>query len=149
VLRDAGGNEDAAPAPVAPASGVGDLPDLRDSLRGSGVDVALDIDPSIDALPAMVATTSYRIVQEALTNVLRHAPSSSARVSVRRQGDTVLIEVTDDGVGERSAAAAPGTGNGVRGMQERASALGGDLVAGPREGGGWRVLATLPTGPRP
>lgn len=149
VLRDADGDEDAAPAPVTPAGGVGDLPELRDSLRGSGVDVALDIDPSIDALPAMVGTTSYRIVQEALTNVLRHAPSSTARVSLRREGDTVLIEVTDDGAGERSPAAAPGTGNGVRGMQERASALGGDLVAGPREGGGWRVLATLPTGQRP
>ena len=147
VLRDADGH-DALQAPVTPTSGVGDLRELRKSLSGSGVDVALDIDPSIEELPAMVGTTSYRIVQEALTNVLRHAPSSAARVSVRREGDTVLIEVTDDGAGARTPTVAPGTGNGVRGMQERASALGGDLVAGPREGGGWRVLATLPAGHR-
>jgi len=147
VLRDADGH-DALQAPVTPTSGVGDLRELRKSLSGSGLDVALDIDPSIEELPAMVGTTSYRIVQEALTNVLRHAPSSAARVSVRREGDTVLIEVTDDGAGARTPTVAPGTGNGVRGMQERASALGGDLVAGPREGGGWRVLATLPAGHR-
>jgi signal transduction histidine kinase len=78
--------------------------------------------------------------------VLRHAPSASARVSVRRQGDVVVVEVTDDGAGDRATTVTPGSGNGVRGMQERASALGGDLVAGPRDGGGWQVRATLPAG---
>jgi signal transduction histidine kinase len=121
------------------------LNELRESLHGSGVDVALDIDPAVDGLPAAVGTTSYRIVQEALTNVLRHAPASAAHVSVRREGDAVVIEVTDDG-DDGSGVIVPGTGNGVRGMRERASAIGGELVAGPRDGGGWRVLATLPTG---
>jgi signal transduction histidine kinase len=146
VLRSAVGGDATGSAPVAPASGVRDLGDLRESLRGSGVDVALDIDPAVDALPTMVGTTSFRIVQEALTNVLRHAPSASARVSVRRQGDVVVVEVTDDGAGDRATTVTPGSGNGVRGMQERASALGGDLVAGPRDGGGWQVRATLPAG---
>jgi len=147
LLREADGRADGESAPVEPASGMAALNELRESLHGSGVDVALDIDPAVDGLPAAVGTTSYRIVQEALTNVLRHAPSSAAHVSVRRQGESVVIEVTDDG-DDGSAVIVPGTGNGVRGMQERASAIGGELVAGPRDGGGWRVRATLPTGRR-
>ena len=135
-------------APVLPTQGLDELDDLRASLRSAGVDVELDVDPATATLPSAVATTGYRIVQEALTNVVRHARGSSARVRVAREGDRVVIDVTDDGtgaVGPAPGAAVPGgTGNGVRGMRERAQAAGGTLEAGPRTEGGWRVRATLP-----
>jgi signal transduction histidine kinase len=90
----------------------------------------------------------YRIVREALTNVLRHARSDEAQVRVRRQHGTVVIEIEDDGVGRRTPVngLVPGTGNGLRGMHERALAGGGSLEAGSRRNGGWRVEASLPVG---
>ena len=84
---------------------------------------------------------AYRIVQEALTNVTRHARAGSATVRLGYD-DGVTIEVLDDGVGGTAEA-----GNGIRGMQERAAALGGQVEAGPRPGGGFRVAAHLPLGP--
>ncbi|AVT28750.1 sensor histidine kinase [Plantactinospora sp. BC1] len=91
------------------------------------------------ALPPEVELAAYRIVQEALTNVTRHAGASAAVVRVRRDGDDVLVEVEDDGTG------GPGVpGNGIVGMGERARALGGSLSAGPGPGGGFRVSARLP-----
>jgi signal transduction histidine kinase len=141
--------EDDEAAPVQPAHGLRELDDLGElgeSLRSAGVEVDVDIDPATGTLPASVTTTGYRIVQEALTNVVRHASGSQARVRVTREDDRVVIDVRDDGRGvvPVGAAAAPGTGSGVRGMRERALAAGGTLEAGPLDGGGWRVLATLP-----
>jgi signal transduction histidine kinase len=143
MLRDdaTGGDE----APVRPAQGLGELDELGESLRTAGIEVELDIDPATATLPASVTATGYRIVQEALTNVVRHAGGAHARVRVTRGDDSVVIEVQDDGRGEDPAAPA-GAGQGVRGMRERARAAGGTLDAGPLAGGGWRVLATLPTG---
>jgi len=132
-------------APVRPAQGLRELDELGESLRTAGIEVDLDVDPATATLPASVTATGYRIVQEALTNVVRHAGGSHARVRVTRGDDALVIEVDDDG-GEEASAAPPGAGQGVRGMRERAQAAGGTLEAGPQAGGGWRVVATLPTG---
>lgn len=141
--------EDDEGAPVHPAQGLRELDDLGElgeSLRSAGVTVDVEIDQATGTLPASVTTTGYRIVQEALTNVIRHASGSRVQVRVTREDDRVVVDVRDDGRGvvRVGAAAAPGTGSGVRGMRERALAAGGTLDAGPVDGGGWRVLATLP-----
>jgi signal transduction histidine kinase len=133
-------------APVLPAQGLSELEELGASLRSAGVEVELDIDPASATVPAAVAGTGYRIVQEALTNVVRHAHGSRAQVRVVCEGDRVVIDVTDDGRGAVpvGAPAPDGSGNGVRGMRERAQAAGGTLEAGPRAEGGWNVHAVLP-----
>lgn len=131
--------------PVAPTNGIRELEELGTMLAAAGVDVSLDIDPTIAALPTSIGATGYRIVQEALTNVLRHTTSAQARVSMRCEEDVVVIDVVDDGGSARdSAPAGAGSGHGVRGMRERALALGGSLEAGPHAGGGWRVRAMIP-----
>jgi signal transduction histidine kinase len=89
-----------------------------------------------------VDASAYRIVQEALTNVLRHAGSASVSVAISRADDALRIDVTDDGAG--AATPSDGEGHGITGMRERALALGGTFEAGPRDVGGWRVLAVLP-----
>ena len=142
VLREDAAADD---APVRPAQGLGELDELGESLRTAGIEVDLDVDPATATLPAAVTSTGYRIVQEALTNVVRHASGSHVRVRVTRDEDRLVIEVQDDGSGEDLAAPA-GSGQGVRGMRERAQAAGGTLEAGPQAGGGWLVVATLPTG---
>ena len=133
-------------APVRPAQGLRELDELGESLRTAGIEVDLDVDPATATLPASVTSTGYRIVQEALTNVVRHAGGSHARVRVTRGDDALVIEVDDDGGDAGRRRAPPGAGQGVRGMRERAQAAGGTLEAGPQAGGGWRVVATLPTG---
>jgi signal transduction histidine kinase len=135
LLRDTGQQ-----APTAPAAGLEDLDDVAGQLRAAGVAVSLDVDTD-RAVPTPVHAASYRIVQEALTNVLRHADARTAAVVARADGDTLTISVVDDGTGRSTA---KGAGAGVRGMRERAEALGGTLHAGPGPGGGWRVDATLP-----
>jgi signal transduction histidine kinase len=126
------------------AAGLGDLDALAAGLRAAGVRVELDVADVADvaAVPAAVQAAGYRIVQEALTNVLRHARASVARVSVTREDGALRVEVLDDGVGGGGAG---GSGNGVRGMRERAAALSGTLESGPVDPRGWRVLARLPT----
>jgi signal transduction histidine kinase len=142
-------DDETGAAPVLPTQGLDQLDELGAGLRSAGVDVELDIDPGSSTLPAAVAATGYRIVQEALTNVVRHAHGARARVRVTCEGDRVVIEVTDDGRGTTppGAAAPDGSGHGVRGMHERAQAMGGTLEAGPLPEGGWRVLAALPLRP--
>jgi signal transduction histidine kinase len=139
-------DDESASAPVLPTQGLDELGELGASLRSAGVEVELDIDPGTSTVPAAVAATAYRIVQEALTNVVRHAHGSRARVRVACEGDRVVIDVTDDGRGAVpvGAPAPDGSGNGVRGMRERAQAAGGTLEAGPRAEGGWQVHAILP-----
>ena len=134
VLRDP-----AQHAPVAPAAGLDDLDDVAAPLRAAGMEVTVDA-PTI-AVPTPVGAASYRIVQEALTNVLRHARATRASVVVHVDADAVSIVVADDGTGSGSGG---GAGTGVRGMRERATALGGTLDAGPGEDGGWCVEAWLP-----
>jgi signal transduction histidine kinase len=135
VLRDP-----AQAVPLAPGASLFDLESLTNGLRSAGVAVELEVEP-VAELSAAVHSAGYRIVQEALTNVARHADASTARVSVRRDGDAVTIEVVDDGA---CANHSNGGGNGVRGMRERALALGGTLEAAPAQDGGWQVRARLP-----
>jgi signal transduction histidine kinase len=136
-------------APLAPPVRFDDIPDLTDGLRAAGVTVDLDIDAGA-GVPAAVQGAGYRIVQEALTNVARHATgASSARVSVRRAPAAVMIEVIDDGTTAPVTADRARASNGIRGMRERAAALGGSLDAAPADTGGWRVRATLPVGGAP
>ncbi len=92
-------------------------------------------------VPSAVCAAAYRIVQEALTNVLRHAEATNARVCVRERGATLDVEITDNGQVD-SASASPGLG--LQGMAERCAALGGRLDVGPLHDGGWRVYAVLP-----
>ncbi|HYN98937.1 MAG TPA: ATP-binding protein, partial [Actinomycetota bacterium] len=92
-------------------------------------------------LPAAAELTAYRIVQESLTNVIRHSGATKASVVVSYQPSVVSVEVEDDG---RGAAGTPAGGHGIRGMRERAEAVGGRLEAGPRPEGGFRVWAVLP-----
>jgi signal transduction histidine kinase len=94
-------------------------------------------------LPPGVDLSAYRIVQEALTNALKHAGPARARVVVRYAADAVELEVSDDGPG---ATDAPGTGHGLVGMRERVALYGGDLQAGRRGDGGWALRARLPLG---
>jgi signal transduction histidine kinase len=138
VLRDP-----AAEAPLGPPAGLGDIAELTGGLRSAGVTVTLDIDSAAE-VPAPVQSVAYRVVQEALTNVARHAQASAAKVRVRRVPGAITIDVTDDGTVPAGAVTGETLGNGVRGMRERAAALGGTLDAGPDRGGGWRVHAWLP-----
>ena len=125
-------------APRLPAPRLADLNALVEGVRASGLVVRLDHDPPEAPLPAAVELAAYRIVQESLTNVTRHARAQSATVRLGYDGG-LRIEVNDDGVGGSA-----GAGNGIKGMRERARALGGTLEAGPGATGGFRVVAHLP-----
>ena len=146
LLREEDGGGSVPAAPVRPTQGLAGIEDLREGLGSAGVDLDVDLDPAIGALPAAIDATGYRIVQEALTNVLRHAGPTSARVRVTHRDDVVVIEVENDQGQGPAPFDTTGTGNGLRGMKERAVAVGGSLEAGPRAGGGWRVAASLPVG---
>ena len=123
-----------------PSPGIPDLPLLVDRVRAGGVDVQLETTGPVDGLPAELGSAAYRIVQESLTNVLRHADAGVARVRVAAGDATLDVDVTDEGRGGELTA----EGTGIRGMRERAAALGGTLDAGPVSGGGFRVTARLP-----
>jgi len=142
VLRQPDGH-----APLAPAPGLAQLDALVAMAEGAGLRVEVDAGGAAN-LPPAVDLACYRIVQESLTNVVRHAGASSATVTVAADGDTLLVEVTDDGPGAPGAGNGNGTRQGIVGMRERARALGGTLEAGPRPEGGFRVSARLPAGGR-
>jgi signal transduction histidine kinase len=132
---------------TAPQPGLGDLDSLLDSARSGGVSVTVTSSGEPVALPEGVDLSAYRIVQEALSNAMRHAPGSQVRVEVAYRGDGLAIEVRNDAVapvlvgsGTRDA----GGGHGLVGMRERAAMLGGSLDAGPTEDGGFLVSAVLP-----
>jgi signal transduction histidine kinase len=138
ILRD-GGAADRAPTPGLDAIGA-----LVDGIRDAGLQVDLDEQPVNRRPPDLVGTAAYRIVQEALTNVARHAgPGAAARVRVAAGRRGLLVEVADDGAGAGSGWR---PGNGITGMRERAAAVGGVLDAGPARRGGFRVRAQLPIG---
>jgi signal transduction histidine kinase len=128
-------------APTAPAFDLDALPGLVDNARTAGLRADVDVHVDGVAVPSAIGGAVFRIVQEALTNVLRHADASSAHVRVHASADALDIEITDDG---RVDGAGANAGLGLRGMAERAAALGGRLNVGPREEGGWRVHAVLP-----
>ena len=130
-------------APLRPASGVADLPALVNRIRSSGLPVAIEAIPDTSPLPAEVDRATYRIVQESLTNVLRHAgPDATAQIGIRRHAEELWIEVTDTGKG--GAIPPDAMGRGIDGMRTRAEELGGTLDAGPLGGGGFAIRASLP-----
>jgi signal transduction histidine kinase len=143
-------------APRGPAPGLDRLPDLVARCAAGGLHVTVTTEGTA-ALDAATDRTAYRIVQEALTNVLRHAGTDTAAVHLDRGEDALVVAVTDDGRGPAAPAGREGatdqaapdggagtSGLGLVGMRERAAALGGRLTAGPRPGGGFAVTATLP-----
>ncbi|MFF6774850.1 sensor histidine kinase [Streptomyces sp. NPDC012637] len=139
LLRQSGDPE----APTEPVSGLAVLDDLLATFRNAGLPVELARTDGGAALPAAVDLAAYRIIQEALTNVRKHAGAEArAEVSVVRVGRTVEITVLDDG--PLLVEPVPGGGHGLVGMRERVTALGGTLTAAPRYGGGFRVQAILP-----
>ena len=131
---------DEAP-PRAPASGLAQLDSLVAGAGATGLEVRTRVEGPPRPLPAGTDLAAFRIVQESLTNVTRHAGPASATVLVRYGPDDLTVRVDDDG---RGPAAATGPGNGIRGMRERVAALGGELTTGVRPGGGFRVQARLP-----
>jgi MYXO-CTERM domain-containing protein len=132
-------------APRAPAPGLAALDGLVETARGAGIDVELAVAGSARPLPGAIDLTAYRIVQESLTNVVRHANATTATVHVRYEPDAIELRVEDDGRGSSNGAG----GHGLAGMRERAAAVGGTLEAGPARGGGFRVSARLPTAGAP
>jgi len=139
VLRQA---DDADP--VQPAPGLAQLDALIEGARRAGLPATLTVTGEPFPLPAAVDLAAYRIVQESLTNVIRHAGSASAAVGVGYHRDELRIDVSDTGHGPRPGAAGGTGGHGLAGMRERAAAAGGAVQAGPRPGGGFQVTARLP-----
>jgi len=135
--------EDAAEAERTPQPGLADLDGLLGTVRAAGVTVELVTEGAPRALSSGVDLTAFRIVQEALTNVMKHAGRANARVLLRWLADALEIEVADDGRGPTTAA---GGGQGLIGMRERVGLFGGTLTSGPRPGGGFELRATLPIG---
>jgi signal transduction histidine kinase len=134
---------------MGPQPGLGEIERLIQQVRDAGLPVELSIEGSVCCLPAGMDLAAYRIVQEALTNTVKHGGRATARVAVRYTPDTLEIEVVDDG---RGAAAplltvADGGGHGLIGMNERVALFGGVLEAGPVLTGGYRVLARMPIEP--
>ncbi|UXY27117.1 sensor histidine kinase [Streptomyces sp. HUAS TT20] len=140
LLRQSGDPE----APTEPAPGLSLLDELAGTFRSAGLPVQVARADQGTALPAAVDLAAYRIIQEALTNVQKHAgPEARAEVSVVRVGPNIEVTVLDDGSGD-NATVEVGGGHGLLGMRERVTALRGTLTTGPRYGGGFRVHAILP-----
>jgi signal transduction histidine kinase len=133
-------NEEGAPS-YTPAPGLADVPRLVEEVANAGLPVDLRVDGELDVVPAGVGLAAYRIVQEALTNALRHAAASSATVRLDSTKDLLCIEVVDDGRGPNGSQP---QGHGLVGMRERAAVYGGTLEAGRAAGGGFRIAARLP-----
>jgi signal transduction histidine kinase len=135
------------PAPLHPVQDLGDLAGLIAGVREAGLSVELDVTGDVASLPPPVGHAGYRIVQEGLTNVLRHSTARQARVRVEAGDRALVIEVLDNGQPHAPAAVAAAArvaGHGLAGMRERAAALGGSCEAGPLDGAGWQVLAKIP-----
>jgi signal transduction histidine kinase len=129
----------------APQPSLADLDNLLAGVRAAGVPTRLTVTGNPVGVPASAQLALYRMVQEALTNSLKHAPGASAEIRLSYRPDAVELEVTDDGCldGSPPASGLPGSGQGLVGMRERAAVFGGDVTAAPRPGGGWRVHTIL------
>ncbi|MGI5207659.1 sensor histidine kinase [Spirillospora sp. CA-108201] len=132
---------------TAPPRGVDHVPELVERARATGLQATLTIEGQRHGVPASVDRTVYRIVQESLTNIARHAGAATATVRIDCRPDVLAIRIDDDGTATPDPAAAPGVG--LLGMRERVAALGGRLRTGPREEGGFTVQAELPVDPTP
>jgi signal transduction histidine kinase len=142
-LRSIVGLLGAPEVPREPVPGLDRLDDLAASFARAGLTVEVRRQGETRAVPSAVDVSGYRIVQEALTNVSKHAATATARVSLDYAPDTLKIVIADDGAGQGSGG---GSGRGLIGMRERAAAVGGEVTAGHRPGGGFLVEAALPLG---
>jgi signal transduction histidine kinase len=140
ALRRAEPGTSPGPPPLHPALGLADLDQLAATTLDAGVQVEVRSSGDLRRLPADVDLSAFRIVQEAVTNVVRHSGTTHCQVFIDYRDEELAIEVTDDGRGGVIAS----TGYGITGMRERAGLLGGQFAAGPRPGGGFRVAAKLP-----
>jgi signal transduction histidine kinase len=133
-------------ASLTPVPGLANLEGLLAEVAKAGLTVGLRVEGTPSPLPAGLDLSAYRIVQEALTNVVKHAGPATAQVTIRYRDHDVAVEVTDNGrgVGAVAGDGRRGTGHGLIGMRERVAAFGGDFEVGPRPGGGFRVAARLP-----
>ena len=130
-------------APTAPLPRITDIPELVSNLRNAGLDVALEEEGLIPMTSPAAELTAYRVVQESLTNVVRHAPGARVRVRMAYEPDTIAVVVEDNGAGVMQTKASEG--HGLVGMRERVGAVGGQVKAGPRrDAPGWRVEANIP-----
>jgi signal transduction histidine kinase len=153
VLRTATGGDEAAD-PTQPTPGLSRLDALVSGVRAAGLPVTVTVTGRPRDLPAVTNLSAFRIVQEALTNTLRHAGPATAAVTIDYGPAALRVEVTDTGLGLTGSAAEAayaafvigggGPGHGLRGMRERAAAAGGTIDAGPGPAGGFRVAAMLP-----
>jgi signal transduction histidine kinase len=139
-LRHAEPGSGRGQAPLGPAPGLADIERLAAMTLDAGVQVEVEWLGSREPLPADIDLSAFRIIQEAVTNVVRHAGTDRCLVWIDQQGGYLSIEVTDSGQGGSTT----GTGYGITGMRERAALLGGDFSAGPRPDGGFQVAARLP-----
>jgi signal transduction histidine kinase len=135
------------PAELAPQPGLLHLDRLIAQVEEAGLPVRLRVEGDRPELPIGIDLSAYRIVQEGLTNTLKHAPGAQAEVVIRYGENGVEVEVMDDGAGAANGSRADG-GHGLVGMRERVALYGGSLDAGPRDGGGFVLRAQLPVGER-
>jgi signal transduction histidine kinase len=136
-------------APRSPAPGLDRLPELIELTRAAGLTVDVEVAGTAPPLPAAAELAAYRIIQESLTNVARHAGRARVTVRVAYDDTNMHVEIDDDGKAPAEGPAAIGTGSGITRMRERATAFGGDLSAGFRPDGGFQVSARLPVRPSP
>lgn len=141
LLRSIRGDNESAP--TAPVPSIADLDAVVHHTRAAGVDVTTSVTGTVRRLPSVVDVAAARIVRESLTNIARHAPGARATVTITYATDSLGVRIDDDGPAV-SAPTVAGGGSGIAGMVERAEALGGQLTAAPKPGGGFRVQATLP-----
>jgi signal transduction histidine kinase len=127
--------------PRAPRDGLDRLAELVDTAEAAGLRVELNVDGNPRSLPAPVDLAAYRIIQEGLTNVLRHAQARTVRLALTHEPSRLLIRIRDDG---SAASTDTQSGHGIDGMRERARALSGQLTAAPHPDGGFEVSAELP-----
>ena len=144
VLR----TEDHAP-PLAPQQGIAEIPELVEGFRRAGAELELHLDEVPEGVPASVDLAAYRVTQEALSNAVRHAPGAPIDLQVVFRPDSVMLRVHNEAPTTSTAPSLPGSGNGLRGMQERVAQLAGTLRHGPDPDGGFAVTAILPTTDRP
>ncbi|WP_327003281.1 histidine kinase [Dactylosporangium sp. NBC_01737] len=139
--------DDVEGSQLQPQPGLAQLPDLVERIRGAGLPVEVAVTGEARPLPPGPDLCAYRVVQESLTNVLKHAGPATARVHVEHGERTLTVRVTDDGAvrPHQRAQHRPATSHGIRGMRERAELYGGVLTAGPADGGGFAVVLRLPT----
>ncbi len=131
---------------LAPQQGLRDIPDLVRALRRAGAEIDADLDPSPEGVPGAVDIAAFRIVQEALSNAVRHAPHARILLSMKADAAAVRVVVRNDppDAAEIASGVPPQRGHGLLGMRERAALVGGSVSAAPDDDGGWTVRAILP-----